>query len=230
MRRVISILFLIAICLLTSTLDATEPVDLDAVTRIRDQGFRHSQVMDLAWHLTEAIGPRLTGTPAELAAHEWAKDTFESWGLESWLEAYDFGRSWGMERAQVRMLAPYMQPLEALPEAWSPGTDGPQGGTVIRATLESLDDLEEWKGKLGLLTVVFRFETKEDGNFTGFLDSPIQGSYGIPITGASFTDGKLKLKVKTINGEFIGQLSGNSLTGDWTQNGRTSPLTLKKKN
>ena len=89
--------------------------------------------------------------------------------------------------------------------------------------------LGEWNGNLGSLAVVFRFEMKENGDFAGFLDSPNQGAKGIPITGASFTDGKLQLKVKTINGEFNGQLSGNSLTGDWTQMGKTSPLTMKKK-
>ena len=54
----------------------------------------------------------------------------------------------------------------------------------------------EWNGKLGPLAVVFRFEIKENGDFTRFLDSPMQGTSGIPITDASFTDGQLKLKVK----------------------------------
>ena len=148
MRRFCSIAFVFPLFLLAPVASAEEPVDLDAVTKIRDQGFRHSEVMDLAWHLSEGVGPRLTGSPQELEAHRWAEATFEEWGLEAWLEAYDFGRSWMMERAQVRMLEPYVQPLEALPEAWSPGTDGPVRGRVVRATLESVEDLEEWKGKL----------------------------------------------------------------------------------
>jgi hypothetical protein len=139
----------VALFLLAPAVSADEPVDLDAVTKIRDQGFRHSQVMDLAWHLSEGVGPRLTGSPQELEAHRWAETTFEEWGLQAWLETYDFGRGWVMERAQVRMLEPYVQPLEALPGAWSPGTDGPVQGKVVRATLESDEDLEEWSGKLG---------------------------------------------------------------------------------
>jgi carboxypeptidase Q len=127
---------------------AEEPVDLDAITRIRDQGFHHSQVMDLAWHVTEAVGPRLTGSPQELEAHEWAKATFEEWGIGARLEEYSFGRSWMVERAQVRMLTPYMQPLEALPEAWSPGTAGTVRGKTVRVTLKSQEDLDEWSGKL----------------------------------------------------------------------------------
>lgn len=116
---------------------ATEPVDLDAVTRIRHEGFRSSQVMDLAWHLTEAVGPRLTGSPQELRAHRWAAETLESWGLEARHDEFAFGRSWMVERVQVRMVEPYGQPLEALPEAWSPGTFGPVRGRVVRADLEN---------------------------------------------------------------------------------------------
>jgi hypothetical protein len=127
---------------------AEETTDLDAVTKIRDQGFRHSQVMDLAWQLTEGIGPRLTGSPQSLEAHKWVESTFEEWGFQSWLESYDFGRGWSMDRAQIRLVEPYVQPLEALPEAWSPGTDGPVRGRVARATLASEEDLEEWTGKL----------------------------------------------------------------------------------
>jgi hypothetical protein len=148
MRRLNSFALVSALCFLVPIVSADEPIDLDAVTKIRDQGFRHSEVMDLVWHLSEGVGPRLTGSPQELEAHRWAETTFEEWGLQAWLESYDFGRGWTMERAQVRMLQPYVQPLEALPGAWSPGTDGPVQGKVVRATLESDEDLEEWSGKL----------------------------------------------------------------------------------
>ena len=141
---------------------AEEPVDLDAVTKIRNEGFHHSQVMELAWHLTEAVGPRLTGTPQSLEAHEWAETTFEEWGLTSWLEEYDFGRSWAMDRIQVRMVVPYVQPLEALPEAWSAGTDGPVRGRVVQATLESEEDLEKWAGKLDGAIVLLEGEKKPE--------------------------------------------------------------------
>jgi hypothetical protein len=152
----------LVVVLLISPAFADEPVDLDAVTKIRDQGFRHSQVMDLAWHLTEVVGPRLTGSPASLQAHQWAEETFEEWGFESWLEAYEFGRSWTVERTQVRMIVPYAQPLEALPEAWTPGTDGPVRGKVVRATLESTDDLGEWEGKLGGAIVLLEGERQPE--------------------------------------------------------------------
>ena len=148
MKHFVSVAFSLLLGLAATGIAGDEPVDLDAATKIRDQGFYHSQVMDLAWHLTEGVGPRLTGTPQSLIAHRWAESKFAEWGLKSWLEDFEFGRSWAVERAQVRILEPFDQPLEALPEAWSPGTDGAVRGMAVRATLESQEDLETWQGKL----------------------------------------------------------------------------------
>jgi hypothetical protein len=153
-----SFAIVIGLCLFAALVGAEEPVDLDAVTKIRDQGFHHSQVMDHAWHLTEAIGPRLTGSPQMREANEWTKATLAEWGLEARLEGYEFGRSWQVERVQVRMMEPYVQPLEALAEAWSPGTEGPVRGRVVRADLESEEDLEKWRGKLGGTIVILEDE------------------------------------------------------------------------
>jgi hypothetical protein len=162
MSRLIFLAFITVLSFVVPAVSADEPVDLDAVTKIRHQGFRNSQVMDLAWHLTEGVGPRLTGSPQELEAHGWAKSTLEEWGLEARLDAYDFGRGWMLELVQVRMLEPYVQPLEALPGAWSPGTVGPVQGKVVRATLESDKDLEEWSGKLSGTIVLLEEAAKPE--------------------------------------------------------------------
>ena len=89
--------------------------------------------------------------------------------------------------------------------------------------------LGEWQGKLGPLTLMFRFEKAEKGESVGFIDSPDQGAKGIPITEATLTDGRLELKIKSINGEFSGQLSSDTLSGEWNQMGQSNPLTLTKK-
>jgi hypothetical protein len=92
--------------------------------------------------------------------------------------------------------------------------------------------LGEWNGPLTMqgmsITVVFRFEMSKNNEFVGFQDSPDQKATGIPITEASLSDGKLTLKVASLNGEFKGQLSGDKLDGEWTQMGMKNPLSLKK--
>jgi hypothetical protein len=88
--------------------------------------------------------------------------------------------------------------------------------------------LGKWNGKLGPLTMVYRFEKTENGDFLGFLDSPDQGASGIQFSEAGLSEGKLVLKVKGINGEFKGELSGDKLVGEWTQMGMSTPLSMVK--
>lgn len=129
---------------------AEEPVDLDMVTRIRNEGFRRSQVMDTARYLTDEIGPRITGTPALKRANEWALARLQEWGLENGhLESYDFGRGWSFQRCSVHLISPRTTPLLALPAAWTPGTDGPVRGEAMRIEVEKVEDLEKYEGQLG---------------------------------------------------------------------------------
>ena len=60
---------------------AQESLDFDAVTRIRAEGMDRSQVMDTLWWLTDRYGPRLTNSPQERRALQWAKERLEGYGL-----------------------------------------------------------------------------------------------------------------------------------------------------
>ncbi len=128
---------------------AEEPVDLGMVTRIREEGLRHSQVMETVRHLTDELGPRLTGSPQLKAANEWTRQRLAGWGLrEARLDPYPFGRGWSFSRSAVHMLKPHQLPLSALPKAYTPGTAGPVRGTVMVAKLAKEEDFEAWRGKL----------------------------------------------------------------------------------
>ncbi len=123
--------------------------DYDALGRIRDEGFRRSRVMETVGHLTDVIGPRLTGSARMKAANDWTRDQLASWGLaNAHLEGYEFGEGWNFTRAEVRMTAPTVAVLAALPKAWTPGTEGPVRGEVMVAKLEKPEDLEALAGKV----------------------------------------------------------------------------------
>jgi carboxypeptidase Q len=142
-------LFLAFLTLSTPPLFAEEPVDLSMMTRIRDEGLHHSQVMDTLYHLTDVIGPRLTGSPQLKAANDWTRDQLAHWGLaNAHLEGYTFGRGWSFSSCQVRMTAPRTAVLLALPKAWTPATNGPIHGEVMRIKVETPKDLDEYKGKV----------------------------------------------------------------------------------
>lgn len=134
---------------LLAPLAAAEPVDLEMVSRIREEGFRRSQVMKTVRHLTDEIGPRVTGSPQMKEANEWTRKQLADWGLaNAHLEGYPFGRGWSFSRASVHMLRPHQAPLFALPKGYTPGTEGPVRGTLFKVKIESEKDLEQYKGKL----------------------------------------------------------------------------------
>ena len=58
-----------------------EPVDLQAIYKIKEEGLQRSKVMDIASYLTDVYGPRLTGSPNIRAAGDWAVKEMQGWGL-----------------------------------------------------------------------------------------------------------------------------------------------------
>jgi carboxypeptidase Q len=132
------------------TASATESTDLNALSSIRREGFRNSKVMETLDELTDRIGPRLTGSPSMKVANEWTRDRLTSFGLaNARLEAWGpFGDGWSQEFASVRMMAPTVSQLYAIPRPWTPGTNGPVRGKVTEATIRTKEDIEKYKGKL----------------------------------------------------------------------------------
>jgi carboxypeptidase Q len=127
-----------------------EPLDYDAIYRIKDEALNRSQVMETLSYLTDVHGPRLTNSPNMRAAAAWAKQRLESYGLANVaLEAWGpFGRGWVNERMVAAMTAPQSFPLLAFPKAWTPGTDGPVKGDAVLAIIDKAEEFEKWKGKL----------------------------------------------------------------------------------
>jgi len=126
---------------------AAENVDLEAMQRIRDEALRDGKVMEHLFWLTDANGPRLTGSPGFRRAAEWAVKTLKSWGasnarLESW---GTFGKGWSTGRVSAELVSPVAAPLRAYPLAWSGATAGPVTGEPILAPLlPSADRLERY--------------------------------------------------------------------------------------
>ncbi len=148
---------LLCLSVLAAPLASEERVDLDMVTRIRQEGFTNSKVMETASELMDRIGPRLTGSPQMRAANEWTKSKLAEWGfanahLESW---GPFGRGWTYEACSIRMVSPDAAQLLALPEAWTPGTDGPVRARAVRVNIKAKEELEKYKGTLAGKIVFF---------------------------------------------------------------------------
>jgi hypothetical protein len=102
------------------------------IARIRAEGLERSRVLSLYNHLTNVIGPRLTGSPAYKQSADWARAQFEGYGLaHAHLEAFAFGRGWTLEKLTLEMTAPRYFPLIGYPQAWTPATRGVIEGVPV---------------------------------------------------------------------------------------------------
>jgi carboxypeptidase Q len=136
---------------------ATEAIDLTMYARIREEGFKHSHVMEFGGALADGIGPRLTGSPNMAKANAWTRDTLTKIGLENaHLEDWgEFGMGWQQINTWVRMVSPDPEPLWAQAAPWSPATNGPVTGEIVYMNVQEMGDLEKYKGMLKGKVVLF---------------------------------------------------------------------------
>jgi carboxypeptidase Q len=133
-----------------SVLSAQDVVDPRMVERIRDEGLNRSQIAGLAGHLTDVIGPRLTGSTGMARANAWTADRFREWGLTGvevapWGE---FGRGWEHEHYVGRILTPFVQQLHAIPVAWTGSTPGVVTGPAVVMDVSSAEEAQAFRGRL----------------------------------------------------------------------------------
>ena len=135
---------------------AQENVDLDAINKIKEEGLKRSQVMEILSYLTDVQGARLTNSPNIRAAQQWAKQKLTEWGLQNGnLEPWHFGRGWSLESFSAGLIKPYYVPLIAYPKAWSASTRGAVRGTPVLLDAKTPADLAQYKGKLKGAIVLF---------------------------------------------------------------------------
>ena len=155
MRKERFMILLLVVSLLASGTAAVaqppqEKFDETAINRIKEEGLKHSQVMDTLSYITDVTGARLTNSPNIRQAQEWAKNKLAAWGLQNaHLEAWGpFGRGWSLEGFAANMVKPNYAPLIAYPKAWSPSTNGAVRGEVVYLNARTADELDQYKGKL----------------------------------------------------------------------------------
>ena len=160
MRKFI-FLFTISICSF-SLLAQQEKLDLDMIAKIRAEGLNNSDVMDIAFHLTDASGPRLMNSPGFFRAANWAKAKLKEWGLEnSALEPWGtFGKGWELQKSYIAMTDPYYKPLIGMPKTWTSSTNGLQNAEIIILTAKDTTELFTYAGKLkGKIIILPRTDT-----------------------------------------------------------------------
>lgn len=167
MMKRLRIYGLILILLIPTLLISQENVDLDMVAKIRHEGFKHSQVMELVGYLSDVIGPRPTGSPAIREAYEWTSQKMKEWGLKNvHLEPYEFGIGWAPQYLSANMVEPYFSSLIAISVEWGSSTDGKITGKPVYGDIQSKEDFDEYRGKLEGKIVLYKPPKETPAYFT----------------------------------------------------------------
>jgi carboxypeptidase Q len=129
---------------------AQEKIDLEMMYKIKSEGIGNSQIQNLSFHLTDYLGPRLSGSTNLRNARVWTAEKFNEWGLSNVkIDSYgEFGRGWNVKKSYIAMKDPYYAQIIGYPKAWTDGTNGLIDAEVTLLEINTEDDFNKYKGKL----------------------------------------------------------------------------------
>jgi hypothetical protein len=134
--------------------DGTKP----ALARIAGEGMLNSHAYEFLTELSDDVGARVTGSPAEHNAEEWGLAKMKAIGLENvHLEKYTIWRGWTRGTAEAELLSPTPHKLHIDAMGWTGST--PSGGVEADLAPVNLFDIDQeiagvsrLKGEIVLVT------------------------------------------------------------------------------
>jgi carboxypeptidase Q len=140
---------LLASLALAAPLRAQTTVDTAGAGVLIAEAVERSEVMETLRHLSDVIGPRLSGTPAMRRANEWTAQQFRSYGLRAAMEPFDFGVTWERGPLSLRIVQPFDRAITGHSWAWTVGTDGKtRKGPVVLVDLSTPDSLARYRDRV----------------------------------------------------------------------------------
>ncbi|HYH69160.1 MAG TPA: peptidase M28, partial [Urbifossiella sp.] len=109
-----------------------------------------SEVAKNLQHLSDVIGPRLTGSKQLERANNWTAEMMKKYGLDNVkLEPWEMPYGWERGTASLKVVEPDTQ-VRCVVAAWgwTPGTKGKVTGPVVVLKVTTRADLDKYKGKL----------------------------------------------------------------------------------
>lgn len=125
---------------------AAQRLDQTVLAEVRAR----AEIMKNLQHLSDVIGPRLTGSRNLEQANHWTAARMRAYGLENVrLEPWELPIGWERISAHARLVEPNNgRSLLLAAAGWSPGTNGTVTGPVVLLTARTKAELAQYKGKL----------------------------------------------------------------------------------
>jgi len=159
MRRLFALGLATALLLPAASAQAQNfPTTDSIIKRIWTLGMDSSQAGTLAQPLMDSIGPRLTGSPGQKSANDWAVAQYTRWGISARNVQYGTWKGWKRGYTHIDLLRPRVRTLEGMMLAWSPGTKGRAvtAEAIILPKFKDSTEFVKWlpqaRGKIVLLS------------------------------------------------------------------------------
>ncbi|MDA0330437.1 MAG: peptidase M28, partial [Bacteroidetes bacterium] len=118
---------------------------LQIINQIVSEVENNSQLENLAHELMDQIGPRLTGTPQMLLAHDWVVNTYTKWDINAENEQFGQWRAWERGISHIDMMSPWVKSLEGQQLSWSASTKkNGELGEVVLIPYKSKEVFDNW--------------------------------------------------------------------------------------
>ncbi len=127
---------------------ASDAAALDRL--VIDEVKARTEIMKNLGHLSDTIGPRLTGSANLERANRYCEEVFKGYGLTNvHLEPWEIPVGWQRGTATMTLkTANSSRVLTVAARGWTPGTKGAVTGPVVVLEARTKSDLEKYKGKL----------------------------------------------------------------------------------
>jgi hypothetical protein len=101
--------------------------------------------------------------------------------------------------------------------------------TVLDIPAEAFERLAgTWRGPMGPLEIVVRFERTPAGAPVGFLDVPTQNVRGLAVAQAAIDGDQVTIGIPAPGVTLAGTLSGTQIVAEWRQGQAVNPVTLTR--
>lgn len=134
---------------------------------IKNEGFSHSKIEELAQFMTDNMGPRLAASQLNVRAEKMVIEKLKELGLSNPRAEYacDFEKGgWDNKMNYAAMTAPYYCSFAANPKAWSGSTDGLVKGECVlfhATTMEEVEALRtKLEGNIAVMPISEKYEMK----------------------------------------------------------------------
>ena len=137
----------------------SEDGTMPALVKIAGEGEMNAHAFEFLTELSDEVGARVTGSPAERKAEEWGVGKMKSIGLENvHTEKYTIWKGWTRGTAEAELLTPVRRKLHVDAMGWTGSTAA--GGAEAEVVTVNLFDIENeiknasrLKGKIPLIVM-----------------------------------------------------------------------------